>query len=657
MSEQAGKQLKANSAEWLLAGAGLIWLLLLVATLLSGALTSYSGAGLGFSALLLLAGYAFARRQRNSLQDLRETLHKSAADSTALLGSLDAMSPLSAEVDAVKLELRQFAQAVVATQSAMRASSQATRNILNSTQNAVFGVDGNGRCLFANSRCHEMLGASLGSLIGESVHERIHSRILGVEDQARCRFCQLDNTERHQDFYNEVIVTADEGHRDIDYQCFLLQSEDQQTMRVVTMLDVTERRSLERQYESLVATVPVGIFSLDRERRLLFGNDRFFEMVGAPRHELLGQKLSAFVHPDDLEDVRSSYHAAFEAGEPYALEHRLRKADGSLLWVLSNGDFRRDSLGEVLGVNGIFTDIDELKSAQAELENLNLTLEARVEERTEALARANEELRASIDQLQQTQDVLIEKEKMASLGGMVAGVAHEINTPIGVSRGAASHLSETLAAYENKLPHDAELDRFRRVLKESSDLIDANLARAADLISRFKRLSVDQSHKDDRQFNLRANILDAAASFGRQLSTRSIDLEVHCDEDLKIYGDPGCYSQLHAIAFTNALEHAYDEDESVSGKIDVEVDLDGDTLNITYRDDGQGIGEEGMAHVFEPFFTTRRYQGGTGLGLHIFYLLVSRRLGGRATCHQVQPHGFALQASIPLNESSGAVEG
>ena len=187
------------------------------------------------------------------------------------------------------------------------------------------------------------------------------------------------------------------------------------------------------------------------------------------------------------------------------------------------------------------------------------------------------------------------------------------------------------------------------MLRESSDLIDANLARAADLISRFKRVSVDQSYQEERNFNLRENIFDTVSNLKRQLDNLGVTLEVRCDEALQVFGDPGCYAQMHTIAVSNALLHAFDEEDGLEDRVLlIAVETDANRLRIVYQDNGKGLAEAERERVFDPFYTTGRNRGGTGLGLHVFFLLVSRRLDGSVSCNDVDPHGFALRAEIPL---------
>ena len=321
--------------------------------------------------------------------------------------------------------------------------------------------------------------------------------------------------------------------------------------------------------------------------------------------------------------------------------------------MLSSGDVDRDRAGEIVGINGIYTNVSELKLAQAQLQELNTTLESRIQQRTTELSAANEELRESMRQLQQTQTALIESEKMAALGNMVAGLAHEINTPIGISKGAASHLAAVVADYQARLqaPDETQEETLRlaHTLTESADLIQSNLTRAAQLVARFKRVSVDQSYADERRFKLLENINDVVAGFSRELAAHQVTVDVHCDDQLEIWGDPGCYSQMHTIVLNNALDHAFpDASAGAERTVTIEAATEAAGLKIVYRDNGSGVSDEVRRRLFEPFFTTRRHRGGTGLGLHILYLLVTKTLGGRVTCEGKRGSGLELRIELPL---------
>lgn len=574
---------------------------------------------------------------------LRSRLHGRGADGGG--GDTPAITP--------EKDLRAFLDRAETSEEAMRASVAATRSILNSAHDAVLGVDVEGRCMFANRRLHELLGADIGSLVGRPVHDTLHRHLVGVNDVdagagSDCKFCATPPESGVANFYNEVIRTAGDTFRDIDYESFTIETGAPHSGTIVTLTDITERRVIERRYATLVATLPVGIFTTDASGTVRFANDRFFELLGRREAHVVGAPVVGFVSSEDADLVRRTFDQASVGGKPFAIEHRIELPTGDLRWVLCTGDVDRNRRGDPVGVNGIYADISDLKSTQDELRRLNETLEARIEVRTAELREANDELEASMERLRQTQGALIEREKMAALGALVAGLAHEINTPIGVSVGAASHLAAILAAYDRADGRGETTGKstakLRETMGESADLIVSNLARASDLIQRLKRVSVDRAYQDERRFSLCRNIDDTVGILRRQLDDAHVVVDVQCDDDLEIFGDPGVYAQMHTIIVTNALEHAFPDRDG--GTIQIEASAGDDVIELVYRDDGVGVDDETRRQLFEPFFTTTRHSGGTGLGLHLLYLLVTTILHGEVKAENND--GLVLTVSVPM---------
>ncbi len=543
------------------------------------------------------------------------------------------------------------------TEEAMRASVAATRSILNSAHDAVLGVDVEGRCMFANRRLHELLGAEVGSLVGRPVHDTLHRLMVGVDEMfggSDCKFCAPPPESGVAHFYNEVIRAAGDTYRDVDYESFAIETGAPYAGSIVTLSDITDRRVIERRYATLVATLPVGIFTTDRAGDVQFANDRFFELLGRPEPDVVGAPVTGFVPGGDADLVQRTFEHALDGGRSFAIEHRIQQPTGETRWVLCTGDVDRNRRGDPVGINGVYADIDDLKSAQDELRQLNETLETRIDARTAELREANDELERSMERLRQTQGALIEGEKMAALGALVAGLAHEINTPIGVSTGAASHLALALTEYERASGRGdvtgESTAKLRETMVESADLVVSNLARASELIQRLKRVSVDKSYQNERLFSLRRNIEDTIGILRRQLEAADVVVEVRCADDLQVFGDPGVYAQMHTIVVTNALEHAFGDRDG--GTIRIEVAAGDDAIELVYRDDGVGVDDDTRRQLFEPFFTTTLHSGGTGLGLHLLYLLVTTTLRGQVVAEN--EGGLTLRVSIPLKRSPDA---
>ena len=264
----------------------------------------------------------------------------------------------------------------------------------------------------------------------------------------------------------------------------------------------------------------------------------------------------------------------------------------------------------------------------------------------------NEELAKTLQQLKTTQGQLIEAEKMAALGNLVAGVAHEINTPIGISVTAASVLSEDATdlskTYQSGKMKRADLETFLDTAIESSNMILANLERAADLIQSFKQVAVDQSSESQRCFNLKEYLEEIMLSLAATLKKTKHTIKITGDEKLILDSYPGALSQIVTNLVMNSLIHAYDEEDS--GQISLDFKLEGEQVILQYSDDGRGINPENISKIFDPFFTTNRSQGSTGLGLHIVYNLVTQKLNGTIQCESIVGVGsqFIIKFLTPI---------
>jgi signal transduction histidine kinase len=293
----------------------------------------------------------------------------------------------------------------------------------------------------------------------------------------------------------------------------------------------------------------------------------------------------------------------------------------------------------------------ERRKAEDQIRLMNEELEQRVLARTADLQRSNEDLQQALDRLERTQNQLVTSEKMAALGELVAGVAHEINTPVGVAVTAASHLqqrTETIRQqYEANAIKRSELEKYITVAAESSRMLLNNLARASDLVQSFKKVAVDQSSHQHRVFNVHSYTDELLLSLRPKLKKSPHRIEIHCADDLNVESDPGAFGQVLTNLIMNALLHAYEEDEA--GTITIRMDLrDQDHLYIVFSDDGRGIPAENLGRIFDPFFTTKRGKGGSGLGLHILYNIVSAQLDGSIHCESTPGMGTTFTVSFPV---------
>ena len=290
------------------------------------------------------------------------------------------------------------------------------------------------------------------------------------------------------------------------------------------------------------------------------------------------------------------------------------------------------------------------KEVEGALHKLNEELEQRVTERTQELQQANIALERSLEELYLAQGQLILSEKMAALGGLVAGVSHEISTPLGVGVTAASNLElhsrDLKQRFEEGKMTKSDFLKHLDTTIESSAIILRNLQRASEQIKGFKQVAVDQSSEEKRRFRMKVYIEEILLNLHPKLKKTPHHINVSCPEDLELNSYPGAFSQIFTNFIMNSLIHGFEHKEQ--GQINIEVAQKGERLTMCYRDDGQGIPAEGMQKIFEPFYTTKRDQGGSGLGLNIIHNLVTHQLGGSIVCQSIPGKGTTFQIDIPI---------
>lgn len=282
-------------------------------------------------------------------------------------------------------------------------------------------------------------------------------------------------------------------------------------------------------------------------------------------------------------------------------------------------------------------------------------LEQKVDERTIELRFRTKELQATIGELKETQTSLVQAEKMASLGQLVAGIAHEINTPLGVGVTAASSLKEETGQLERlfaeKQLGKAALKTYLERATTIGDMLETNLNRAAELIQNFKMVAADRSNAHRRTIQVAEYVNRIVDSLSPKLKKTPHTLELEIPESLEVETYPGELAQVITNFVMNAILHAFDESQQGQMKLHV---ADKDTMwSLDFHDDGRGISDENLKKIFEPFFTTKRGHGGTGLGLHIVFNIVKSNLQGDISCESKLGSGTTFHLSFPKKLGEG----
>jgi len=296
-----------------------------------------------------------------------------------------------------------------------------------------------------------------------------------------------------------------------------------------------------------------------------------------------------------------------------------------------------------------------LKSSQ-QAQSLQATV-AELQSMQESLTRRTQELLTVNEYLRSAQRQLVEAEKMAALGSLVAGISHEVNTPLGISITAITTLAAATEELEQQYQQGpfrrSVFDSYLRTVTESNTLIVSNLQRVDELMQSFKHVAVDQITSDRRAFCLRPYLEEVVRSLEPKLRKDRHTIRIQVDEDLRLVSYPGAFAQIMTNLVINSLVHGYFKRQS--GLIEICAYRRGERLHLQYRDDGQGIAPEYVGRIYEPFFTTARDRGGTGLGLHIVYNLVTQRLQGSIRHESVPAHGVTFFLDLPLFLSEDSV--
>lgn len=289
---------------------------------------------------------------------------------------------------------------------------------------------------------------------------------------------------------------------------------------------------------------------------------------------------------------------------------------------------------------------EQLESQRKRIIDINANLEVEVQNRTHDLAK-------SLEDLKNAQSQLVRKEKMAALGQLVSGVAHELNTPIGVTVTAASYLEREKEAAQHKLAESTfskqDFANLMTVVDESGQIILRNMERASELITSFKQVAVDQQKMSLQKMNLQSVVDATVMSYSVELRKNHVEYDVTYDGILEGTSYPGAISQVLTNLMQNTILHAFDDQEDRKVGLECRSLEDTDEFEIIYWDNGHGIDEEDVQKIYDPFYTTALGTGGTGLGMNIVYNLVTALLGGEIEYENVENVGVYFRIHIPRN--------
>jgi PAS domain S-box-containing protein len=403
--------------------------------------------------------------------------------------------------------------------------------------------------------------------------------------------------------------------------------------------EVTERKraeaalqASERQFHTLADSIPQLVWMADAGGKIFWFNNHWHEYAGTDVGGTSSHDWQAILAPGPFHKARDLWALALETGTPLELELSLRGKDGQYRPFLTRAVPLRDSAATIYGWIGTHIDISERKRSEQEIRS------------------ARDAAEAALQNLRETQNSLIEAEKLAALGRLVAGVAHEINSPVGTSLTVASELERKTALFAAEAAQGtlkrSSLNEFLDVSREASSQLVANLNRAAELIRSFKQVATDRNYSTQRIFDLGDLTEQVAMSLRPGLGKQNLVLNIEGQPELMMNSYPGPYGQVLTNLFLNSVAHAFANGKT--GAIHIKVQASGkDHVEIVFSDNGCGMSEDVRRKAFDPFFTTRRDQGSTGLGLHIVYSIVTNYLGGRLNLKSEPGAGTKIQIRLP----------
>ena len=406
-------------------------------------------------------------------------------------------------------------------------------------------------------------------------------------------------------------------------------------------------------YRSLFEQSHDGILVFDPETQVFIEFNKIaHESLSYTAEEFANIRIADFDVEETEQDTTTRISRINEFGWD-RFETRHKKKDGQLIDVQVVVQ-RLSANGKTLFLYS-FRDITERKLLDAELEKHRHHLEEEVSARTLELAEKNTALENAFDQLKATQRHLIQSEKLSSLGALVAGIAHELNTPIGNARTIATSLSERTQDFNEQLLGPAgglkrsELIDYLGYMQEGTTLLDHSMLRAADLVHSFKQVAVDRTSSLRRIFDLRKVLTDVLSTMHPTLKKTPYVVDLAIPSDITLDSYPGPLGQVLVNLVDNAILHGLDE--APQGNVHISACICNESaspeVHIQVEDNGRGIPAENMNRIFDPFFTTRLGKGGSGLGLNIVHNLVTGVLGGSISVESEIGKGTCFTVVIP----------
>ncbi len=530
-------------------------------------------------------------------------------------------------------------EAAVHALAEQRLAEESYRKLFEGSVDGIYVTTPAGALLNANPALARMMGYDTPEDLIRGIGDITQSIYVHPAARARYQFLmQRDGTVREFEYQvrqrggailwisDSATVVRDEAGEVVRYEG--------------TVRDITDQKRAEdaiaegrRLLQQVIDTVPAVINVKDKELRYLLMNRYMAGIFGIEPADAIGRTTTDLMSRYGAQKTDENDKRVLAAGRELGFyEEEYRDSSGNMRQWLVNKLPLLDADGEIESIVTVALDIGERKRGELEMR------------------KAKDAAEAALRNLRETQNSLIEAEKLAALGRLVAGVAHEVNNPVGISLTVASSLERKTALFTAEVARGdlkrSSLHEFLETSRDASSQLVANLNRAAELITSFKQVAADRNYSDQRTFDLGDLTEQVVMSLRPGLRKHNLTLTVDCQPNLTMNSYPGPYGQVLTNLFLNAVAHAFPDGKP--GAVDIQVRESGkDNVEIIFSDNGCGMSLDVRRRAFDPFFTTRRDQGGTGLGLHIVYSIVTNRLGGRLDLDSEPGGGTRIQIILP----------
>ena len=530
-------------------------------------------------------------------------------------------------------------EAAVRALAEQRLAEESYRKLFEGSVDGIYVTTPAGALLNANPALARMMGYDTPEDLIRGIGDITHSIYVHPAARAQYQFLmQRDGTVREFEYQvrqrggailwlsDSATVVRDETGEVVRYEG--------------TVRDITDQKRAEdaiaegrRLLQQVIDTVPAVINVKDKELRYVLMNRYMAGIFGIEPADAIGRTTTDLMSRYGAQKTDENDKRVLAAGRGLGFyEEEYMDSSGNMRQWLVNKLPLLDTDGEIENIVTVALDIGERKRGELEMR------------------KAKDAAEAALRNLRETQNSLIEAEKLAALGRLVAGVAHEVNNPVGISLTVASSLERKTALFAAEVARGdlrrSSLNEFLETSRDASSQLVANLNRAAELITSFKQVAADRNYSDQRTFDLGDLTEQVVMSLRPGLRKHNLTLTVDCQPNLTMNSYPGPYGQVLTNLFLNAVAHAFPDGKP--GAVDIQVRESGkDNVEIIFSDNGCGMSLDVRRRAFDPFFTTRRDQGGTGLGLHIVYSIVTNRLGGRLDLDSEPGEGTRIQIILP----------